>query len=472
MDKNLKDLFYESLDVLGISYERYGHMPYSLRKKTIAFDIYKQISDELKTGGLADERFYEKDIYIISDEELENHYKIIHACIALVCLGNNQYIKPLLGYLDFPEWRWTAKIDFLLSKLVKQDKDFRIPTFRNKIHWQKWFTEELFYTQLPDLSERILKHSSNLSINYYEYIVRKFSDKGIVKHESKLDKFSTFDELDFAEYYYINCYRYLANNDYIRLISFLDQSFNEQTIPYIETITNAVVDVFNDLMLNEDVEFWKKILTENEVDTLPSVLFSKILTKLFKDDSLAAYFVSQYIGQEIGVELSHRFESIYNATNYAILIEDLEVLLSHYEAYSSQVKEKIVKLQPYCNHYISSFITSMYQSEKQSILFFTPHRKPEVDLLERAFIERFKINSSLLYDISNAGHKASLSVYFFTSILNLYEKRELFLYKCLSRNLDMHDNLREEYIDSFTFWRTSLKDNDIDQDPSFIEEFH
>lgn len=442
IDDNIRGIFYEALEVLGINDVRYSHMPFSLRKKTLGFDIYKLASEEMKFSYIQDDQFNHKDLFEYSQEEFESHNQIIHACIALVCLGNNEYAKPLLGYLDFPETRWTIKIDFLLSRLVGSTHDyFKVPTYNERLDWQTKFIESFFYERLADLSELIWPRHTDNSANFFRYITKDYHESGLANISSILGKSNLKDELDCAEYYYIHSYRWLSNNDYHKFISFIDTSLDEEKIPFMDTIVNTVVDVFYDLELKYAPSFWKTMLDAHEIEALHSIFFYKIFKRLYVNQNWASFFIGKYFEESTAELASSYLAQLYDKDQSSDLIPVISELLKNVGRYTDPVKNTVFDLNPYYRYITHSFITNMYQSEKESLLLAFNLRKKGKDILQRSVTSRFQENTYLLILACDFAEPVAHKENFLPKIKDLIRARLRWEKQCL--NLSTADLITE-----------------------------
>ncbi|MEO7211541.1 hypothetical protein [Mucilaginibacter sp.] len=470
MDTAVKELFNDSLDTMGLNYVKYSQLPLNLRGRTLSNDIFNEISNDIEQCNLSDEKFYEKEIYDFSENDLETHQKIVHACIALVCLGHNSYIKPLINYLDFPEIRWTIKIDYLLNTLINsRNGTFKVPTHAEKINWQNLFISKTFYSNLKDISNIILTDDKKQRFNYYEYSY-KFNFSNDLAPLSSIDfskKIS--DDLECAEYYYLNCYSRLKRKDYNNFITFIDDSIDDSKIPFINTIAKSVVDVFNDLDIDFNVNFWKNKLIDEKIGVLSSVFFYRIFNSFHSNKNLARDFVKIFLVDSLSFEKNNGFENIYKSTNKGESIINYCFFIKDYETYPRSVKLKITELDSICSYKVRDYVANIYSSEKESLVLFSQYHKPGSKQLYKSFKKRYNKNTEILGQLSILKDILSKYSEFYKKISILRDIRTGFESSYLSTK-NVKENIKDEYVNLFHNWiQETTKEIHNVNDDNFID---
>src|ERR1051326_1489392 len=122
--------FYRSLKSLEIEPTRFRALPLRQRRLALCEAIYqtaKQVSINIKWYEDRSD-LQSKKLWDYSPDDIAQHQTIVDALIALVCLGESGFVRPLITYLSFPEPRWSILIDSLLRAISYEG--IRGSTFR------------------------------------------------------------------------------------------------------------------------------------------------------------------------------------------------------------------------------------------------------------------------------------------------------------------------------------------------------
>jgi hypothetical protein len=142
-DSGLDDAFEGALERLGIERVRFSVLGPEQQRSALAEAVYASVKalDVRHKWVLEAARFSDSSLKEYSLGEIEQHHKLVHALIALVCLGESSCVRPLVAYLSFPEARWSLLIEPVLKAVSPE----RVPSFHGGLRqpralqrWRSW----------------------------------------------------------------------------------------------------------------------------------------------------------------------------------------------------------------------------------------------------------------------------------------------------------------------------------------------
>ncbi|MEO6149725.1 MAG: hypothetical protein ABIN95_12855 [Mucilaginibacter sp.] len=454
MESTLREVFLDSMESIGLNTVKYDHLPFNLRRTNMSYHIYNEISQCINEVNLKDDSFYEKELYHFTKGEIENHYKTLNGCIALVCLGHTNYSKLLLTYLDFPEARWTIKINYLLNSLLSNNENtLKIPSYSEKIEIQSAFIKREFYSDLKDLSYSLLNHKTN--VNYPEYLLslsaskRPISELNIsLKDNNKLIE----DDMECSEFFYLKTHEYLKTHQYNTFIVWMIRMIHIEKVPFINTITKSIRDVFYELQIHKSPNFWIKELKKERTNILASIFIYNILKQDRADKRLAARFVKAFISDKLNKKQLDALSELYQCNHSANSILKISEFLNDSSNLPISVKVKIDVVSPIFLYCIKNNIVNIYLSEKESLNLISQKNKGGSTKLFKVFKTRFKYNTNVLTSVATVySEKDEDFINFYPKISILIKMRADFEATYMVRK-SVQVNLKNYYIKLFESW--------------------
>jgi hypothetical protein len=198
----LADALETALENLGVDSRRFQEAPYMSRRRALVEALYRlpkellQEFDFFKDCSSLSVRKTED----FSEEQLRNHQQMMNLLIALVCLGECQYLKPLTIYLSFPEERWSIRILPLLEIFSGKklgESVYRVPNEEEVSTWRIWAMDlpdiinnayhfELCKTFLQNLG--FSSHSEEVNTCYATSMFSSILHDVLIPIEHKVDK--------------------------------------------------------------------------------------------------------------------------------------------------------------------------------------------------------------------------------------------------------------------------------------------
>jgi hypothetical protein len=142
-DVTVDEALDSALEQLGIQRVRFIALGPEQMRLALCEAIFASVKelDAAANWALSAAHFGGKTLADFSLEEIDQHFKLVHALIALACLGESAYVRPLTTYLSFPEPRWSLLIEPVLRALADGKRSsmqhgLRSPGVLRR--WRKW----------------------------------------------------------------------------------------------------------------------------------------------------------------------------------------------------------------------------------------------------------------------------------------------------------------------------------------------
>jgi hypothetical protein len=131
-----------ALEQLSIQRTRFSALGPDACRLAISEAVWQSVRD-LNVGAnwpLQSVHFSGKTTADFTIQEIQQHYRLLNALVALVCLGDSSYIRPLVTYLSFPEPRWSLIIEPVLRALSRNTPP-SVERLRSALalqFWRRW----------------------------------------------------------------------------------------------------------------------------------------------------------------------------------------------------------------------------------------------------------------------------------------------------------------------------------------------
>ena len=116
---------------------------------------------------------------------------------------------------------------------------------------------------------------------------------------------------------------------------------------------------------------------------------------------------------------------------------------------NTNVKNRIMKIDPISIYYFKSYLFNLYSSEKESLAFCSQHKKPGSKDLYRSFKNKYNENNEILAKVSLLKDILTTNIDFFEKVSNLNERRIYFKITYLSTD-EYQEDIKDIYVTYFS----------------------
>ena len=437
----LKSIFFTSMRSIGLDPSRYSHVPTNLRKKTISLDIYKSIPSSSRRSI----NFKANKIGELTTKQINDHQKRWNACIAMACLGNREYLKPLVSYLDFPEPRWSINTSYVLSLLTHtKNPQLHIPSQLEKDSIKEIFVKELFYTQIKDFSETLFTKNEN--INYFCYL-KELENHASERNKNTLQKnnLSLEDDISFSKFCYSKSYSFLEKNDIHGLIYWIDKEETRGRMDFFDSCTSSIRDAINDLDISPSTRVWIQQLRRVKAKPVTSIFIFKIVAGPDKNRRLANKFVNEISHTRLNKFQTAAISDLFEQDTSYYSLRRVSRLIKSYSSLKKETQALIRSLTPAVNLFFKNALSNIYHSERESLKIVShPKSNPLLHQTFRLTFDRFNEAFKIIIDSQDTGFESLEKMK--KEIKSIHNSRLSFRKK-IDENIEY--KISQDYVDIF-----------------------
>ena len=389
--------FYRSLKSLEIEPTRFRALPLRQRRLALCEAIYqtaKQVSINIKWYEDRSD-LQSKKLWDYSPDDIAQHQTIVDALIALVCLGESGFVRPLITYLSFPEPRWSILIDSLLRAISYEGirgSTFRLPNEPERRRWRKWALEHAEFPSLRDYSYMLLSDIGSEEVKWSVDTSDPATSSSLrVRNEFLETDWKYYDE-EQAQY----CDRFLHQSlkayDYGRFTELIDHFVSHK--PHegnFNTLVACISDSVAELKLPKSVltQNWLALISDREVSSRTAVIMYQILVYPKTDRALARAFGKRLFSDEIDLYTLTAVADILTQSQSPNSIYRITKTLSDIHQFPESVRERFLELSPTISMIFFLWVNNLSSRELESICILgsekPERRSPLVELLRRNF---------------------------------------------------------------------------------------
>ncbi len=301
--------FARSLKSLEIEPGRYRTLPLRQRRLALCEAIYKTAKlASREIDWYADRSdLRSKQLWDFTPDQIAQHQILVDALIALVCLGESSFIRPLVTYLSFPEPRWAILIDSVLRAVTAggiRGSTFRLPNEAERSSWRKWAIDHTEVPRIRDYSEILLSDIGVEDIKWrYRYVPDATEYSFLVARNEFLEtdwKYYDEQQADFCTHV---LYWPLKAYDYSSFAGSVEAFVKKNPLEgNFTTLVACVNDWINELGLPKSTlkHDWLTLVSNKEVSSRTSAILFQILVYPKKDRVLARDFANHLLRDEAG----------------------------------------------------------------------------------------------------------------------------------------------------------------------------
>lgn len=430
----VSDGFNRSLANLSIQPARFRAMPLQQRKLAIREAIYEITGQTLNEIDYLLDRsnFRSKCLAEFSPEQIRQHKTVVDALIALVCLGDPTFIRPLIIYLSFPERRLSIIIEPILRAVLKKSihaSIYRLPTDKDISNWRSW-AMRVTQPTMEDYSNILLTEIGDEKIKWHHFSSSEPSDSSWlatkdVFFKSKLKYFSYND----ADFYTEKLFPSLKKQDYSKFIDSLDDFvIKNPNKGDFDIITACINDTIKELDLPSS-SLKKYCLNFKDDRKLSPRTYIILFWGLgfTKNRRLANKFSLKIAGENstrpiitIISDILTKSENVNTINLYANIFKELD-------GFSDDNIEALFELAPITIRIIFRWMRNMFSSEIESISIMgcehSSKRKEFFPFISSQFMDNDKLLNKLAEIKKSSNH---ICQEFGIKILILYDSRQKF----------------------------------------------
>jgi hypothetical protein len=396
--------FYRSLKSLEIEPARFRALPIKQRRLALCEAIYKTAKQVSTTILWYQDRssLYSKKLWDFSPDEVTQHQIIVDALIALVCLGESAFVRPLVTYLSFPEPRWAILISSLLRAISTQGirgPTFRLPSDEERAQWRKWAIEHVEFPAVRDYSYMLLSDIGSEEVNWNLDISEQEESALLrVRNEFFETDWKYYDEKQ-ADYCDRFLYRSLKSYDYGAFADLLERFVSEHPQQgNFTTLVACMSDSINELHLSKSAlkESWLDVLSDRKVSSRTGAILYQILVYPKTNRPLARSFGRKLFRDEIDLNTlasvadilmqSQSVDSIYRITKTLSIIDELP----------KQSRERFLDLIPTISMIFFLWVSNLSSRELESFCLLGSEEPNRRGALLESAIRNFQSNDNAL----------------------------------------------------------------------------
>lgn len=368
--------FTRSLRNLEIEPNRFRTLPLRQRKLAMCEAIYqtaKQVSGELD-WYLDRTDLHSKRLWDFTPNQIAQHQTVVDSLIALVCLGESSFVRPLVTYLSFPESRWAILIDSVLRAISVdpiRGSVFRIPTESERATWRKWAIEHPEPPKLKDYSDILLSDIGTEDIKWNFFCPPEISESSFLINRNEFfeTEWKYFDEKQ-ANYCTRILYSPLKSYDYNAFAESVEAFVN--TNPFegnFNTLVACVNDWINELHLSKPTlkQNWLPLVARKKVSSRTGAILFQILVYPRKDRQLAREFGKEILSKDVNLQTLSTLTDILTQCQTANSVYRIVKLYSDIDSLSEQTRETIIGLTPMASTTLILWIKNLFSREIESL---------------------------------------------------------------------------------------------------------
>lgn len=384
VDRKSKELeavsvaFSRSLKSLEIEPVRFRALPFRQRKLAMCEAIYKTAKHVSGDLNWHEDRsdLQSKKLWDFSVDQIAQHQTIVDALIALVCLGESSFLRPLVSYLSFPEQRWSILIDSVLRAIaIKPTRGpiFRIPNDQELHTWRRWAIEISEPPALRDYSDILLSDIGIEEIkerHFHAYFSNSTVSSFLInRNEFFATDWEYFDEKQ-ARFSSSDLYPQLKSYEFKRFALFLEDFVRENPSEgNFNTLVACTNDWISELHLPKSKlrENWIALISEKDVSSRTGAVLFQILVYPQKDRVLARTFSKQLLLGESNLYVLAVIGDILTQSQTADAINRIARVYSAIDELSEQMQTTLYDLGPMASTMLRLWFKNLVSREIENL---------------------------------------------------------------------------------------------------------
>lgn len=405
----ISNAFDSSLQNLGIEITRFRAMPLEQRKLAFREAIIKIAGPKINEIDWLEDRseLHDKELWDFSPEQILNHQIIVNALIALVCLGEATYVRPLITYLSFPEKRWSILIEPVLKAVLKksiQGPIYRLPNKSNLSKWHIWALNQSYEPYLEDYSMILLTKLGEEKVKWYHYQSNETSDSSwlVSKDEFKNSKWMYFNDYD-ANYCALRLYPELESNNFYKFIINLDEHIKEHPFERnYDTLVSCIRDKMSESNLSNRKlkRCYLKAVQEKNISPLTIAITFRVFPSSTKNRRLANQVAKKMAGTDSDrliisivsdlLTKSVNDKAVYRLVNFCSNIDEM----------SEMKKNLVFDLNPLISRHLNHWLSNLFFNESESLCLLGSEDQHNREDLFELLKDQFKKNDKSLLKLT------------------------------------------------------------------------
>jgi hypothetical protein len=382
-----------------------------------------------------------KKLWDFSPEQIRKHQTILDSLIALVCLGETSFIRPLVTYLSFPEPRWSITIDSVLRAISEDSMKgplFRLPSESDKAMWRRWAVSDFDPSGLNDFSTLL---TSQIGVDDIRW------------HPESSSGFPAALLINWDEFLAVS-WKYFDEKQ-VRFCKKLYEPFREQKFSEVaESIDtfvstnpcegnyNTIVTCLNDWMDEADLsrpaikQHWILLAGKRKISPKAAAVLFQVLDYSRRDRKLAREFGKEMLGEDLNIHILRCLTDILIQNRSASSIYRLAKTYSDIDECRDQTRFLLLDLAPMFTTTVIVWLGSMFSTELEDICILGAEAPPKRQHLLDSILKVVRVNNRAVmrlrvFENSTNPECQMLGHY----MRKLYEIREPFSHK-----LGRHEN--------------------------------
>lgn len=302
--------FRRSLDYLEIQPVRYKTLPLRQRRLALCeaiFSTARRVGEGLD-WYLDRSELNAKRLWDFSPEQIRKHQTILDSLIALICLGETSFVRPLVTYLSFPESRWSITIDSLLRAITEESMKgplFRLPSESDKAMWRRWAVSDFDPARVNDFSTFLCAQIGVDDILWQTASPYGFTASALINWDEFLDvSWKYFDDKqarfckDLYEPFHERKFKEVAES----IDAFVSTNPCEGNYNTIVTCLNDWIDE-SDLPRPAIKRLWILLAGKRKVSPKAAAVLFQVLDYSKRDRKLAREFGKEMLGEDLNLHV-------------------------------------------------------------------------------------------------------------------------------------------------------------------------
>lgn len=403
-----------SLENLGIDIVRFQTLALGERKLALCEAIYRTAGHaRTEIDWYADRsELYVKELWDFSPAQIDQHQTMVDALIALVCLGEVSYVRPLVAYLSFPEPRWSILICPVLEAVSKKfirTPPYSIPSASELSGWRKWAVKQAEPPSLKDYGDILLSEFDvgKMKLEWSS----EWSDFSwlLKRNEFLFTPWKYFNENE-AKYCALKLYEPLKREDWTAFADTLEQYvYAEKSASNFKTIVACINDTMRELKLSKTrlKEDWLSIVSKGIIRPFTALVLFQILEQPGKDRRLAYEFAEQLLGKGTSASTISTIVDLLLQSRSSHSIYRITKTFAELDKEPATTREILNDLYPMASHLASLWITNLFATEMEYLIILGCEQPKSRSTLLRLVAKRFTDNDKEFLKLSEFQHSDS-----------------------------------------------------------------
>lgn len=416
--KNLEAIsvaFNRSLNYLEIEPARFKTLPLRQRRLALCEAIFSTAHqvDRGLNWYLDRSELQSKKLWDFSPEQIRKHQTILDSLIALVCLGETSFVRPLVTYLSFPEARWSITIDSVLRAISEEPMKghlFRLPSESDKGMWRDWVVGQLASSELKDFGTSMSSQIGIDDIRWHDSSSYGPANSSLINGIEFLDlNWKYFD--DNQARFCGDLYELFSARKYNEVAESIDIFVNNHPS---EGNYNTIVTCLNDWIDKSELsrpaikQRWIVLTSKRRVSPKTVAVLFQVLDYSKKDRRLAREFGKKMLGRdEVNLHLLQSIIDLLIQNRSASSIVRVAKTYSDIDQFHDQTRNILLDLAPMFSTSIIVWLSGLFSTEVENICIlgaeYPPKRKPLLD----SIVKTMQANNRVVLKLKVFEHSAN-----------------------------------------------------------------